>query len=117
MDFPGGSDGKASLYNAGDQGSNPGSGRSAGEGNSNPLQYYCLENPMNRGAWKATVHGVSKSRTRLSNFTCLLAYHSIPNGGLNILAMYMNKMGTNQVAQWLRIHLPVQECNRHGLNP
>ena len=49
--FPGGSDGKASVYNAGDLGSIPGSGRSAGEGNGNPLQYYCLENPMDRGAW------------------------------------------------------------------
>ena len=51
MDFPGGSDGKASVYNAGDLGSIPGSGRSTGEGNGNPLQYYCLENPMDRGAW------------------------------------------------------------------
>jgi len=49
-DFPGGSDGKASVYNAGDPGSMPGSGRSPGEGNGNPLQYYCLENPMDRGA-------------------------------------------------------------------
>ena len=51
LDFPGGSDGKASVYNAGDPGSIPGSGRSPGEGNGNPLQYYCLENPMDRGAW------------------------------------------------------------------
>ena len=50
-DFPGGSDGKASVYNAGDLGSIPGSGRSPGEGNGNPLQYYCLENSMDRGAW------------------------------------------------------------------
>ena len=49
--FPGGSDGKASVYNAGDPGSSPGLGRSPGEGNGNPLQYYCLENPMDRGAW------------------------------------------------------------------
>ena len=49
-DFPGGLDSKASVYNAGDLGSIPGSGRSAGEGNGNPLQYYCLENPMDRGA-------------------------------------------------------------------
>ena len=49
--FPGGSDGKASAYNAGDPGSIPGSGRSPGEGNGNLLQYYCLENPMDRGAW------------------------------------------------------------------
>ena len=50
-DFPGGSDGKASVYNAGDLGSIPGLGRSPGEENGNPLQYYCLENPMDRGAW------------------------------------------------------------------
>ena len=68
---PGGSDGKASVYNAGDPGSIPGLGRSPGEGNGNPLQDYCLENPMNRRAWQATVHGVAKSRTRLSDFTSL----------------------------------------------
>ena len=50
-DFPGGSDGKASVYNAGDPGSVPGLGRSPGEGNGSPFQYYCLENPMDRGAW------------------------------------------------------------------
>ena len=50
MDFPGGSDGKASAYSAGDLGLIPGSGRSSGEGNDNPLQYSCLENPMDRGA-------------------------------------------------------------------
>ena len=53
--------------NARDSDSIPGSGRSPGEGNGNPLQYFCLENSMNRGAWRATVHGVSKSQTRLSN--------------------------------------------------
>ena len=47
----------------------PGSGRSPGEGNGNPLQYFCLENPMDGEAWWATVHEVAKSRTRLSNFT------------------------------------------------
>ena len=49
--FPGGSDGKVSAYNAGNWGSIPGSGRSPGEGNDNPLQYSCLENPMDEGAW------------------------------------------------------------------
>ena len=52
-DFPGGSDGKASVYNAGDPGSIPGLGRSSGEGKGNPLQYACLGNPMDRGAWWA----------------------------------------------------------------
>ena len=62
---------KASGYNVGDLGSIPGSGRSPGEGNGNPLQYSCLENPMDGGAWWAAVHGVAKSQTRLSNFTSL----------------------------------------------
>ena len=52
-----------------DLGSSPGMGRSPGEGNGNPLQYSCLENPMDRGAWRATVHGVTKSQTRLSVHT------------------------------------------------
>ena len=58
-----------SACNAGDPGLIPGLGRSPGEGNGNPLQYACLENPMDRGAWWATVHGVAKSQTRLSDFT------------------------------------------------
>ena len=57
--------------NAGDVGSNPGLGRSPGEGNGNPLQYSCLENPMDGGAWWARVHWVAKSRIRLSDFTFL----------------------------------------------
>ena len=65
--FPGGSDGKEFACNAGDLGSIPGSERSPGEGNGNPLQYSCLENPMDRGAWWATVHGVTESQTRLSS--------------------------------------------------
>ena len=69
--FPGGLDGKASVYNAGDPASIPGLGRSSGEGNGTPLQCSCLENPMDGGAWWATVHGVAKSRTRLSDFTSL----------------------------------------------
>ena len=51
---------KESACNAGDPGSVPGSGRSPGEGNGNPLQYSCLQNPMDRGAWQATVYGVAK---------------------------------------------------------
>ena len=58
---PGGSDSKESACNAGDVGSIPGSGRSREEGNGDPLQCSCLENSMDRGAWRATVHGVSKS--------------------------------------------------------
>ena len=77
MGFPGGSEVKASARNAGDLGSIPGSGRSPGEGNGNPLQYSCLENPMDGGAWWAAVHGVAKCRTRLSDFTFTL----VPTGG------------------------------------
>ena len=65
--FPDGSDGKESACNAEDLGSIPGLGRSPGGGNGNPLQYSCLGNPMDRGAWWAIVHGVEKSPTRLSN--------------------------------------------------
>ena len=78
--FPGGSDGKVFAYNAGDLGSIPGSGRSPGEGNVNPLQYSRLENHIDRGAWQATVHGVAKSQTRLSDFT-----HSLTHSGPLIL--------------------------------
>jgi len=73
--FPGGSDGKESASSRGDQASIPGSGRSPGEGNDNPLQYSYLDNPMDGGAWKATVHGVAKSWTRMSDFTFLSSFH------------------------------------------
>ena len=63
--FPHSSVGKESTCNAGDPGSIPGSARSPGEGNGNPLQYSCLENPMDRGAWQATVHGVTSVRRDL----------------------------------------------------
>ena len=68
--FPGGGSVVKNLpANWGDPGSIPGLGRSSGKGNGNPLQYYCLENPMDRGAWRATVHEVAKSQTRLSDST------------------------------------------------
>ena len=66
MEF-GGSDGEESACNVGDPGSISGSGRSPGEGNGNLLWYSCLENPMDRGSWWATVHGVSKSESGLSD--------------------------------------------------
>ena len=65
--FPGGSDGKESACNAGDVGSIPTLGRSPGEGNGNPPHYSCLDNPMDRGAWWALLHRVTKSRTWLSD--------------------------------------------------
>ena len=63
MGFPSGSDSKESACNAGDPDSIPGLGRFLGEGNGNPFQYSCLQNPMDREAWWATVHGVTKSWT------------------------------------------------------
>ena len=65
--FPDGLDSKEYTCNAGDLGSVPGLGSSPGEGNGNSLQYACLGNPMDRGVWRATVHGVIKSQTRLSD--------------------------------------------------
>ena len=67
MDSPGGSDGKESACSVGDLGLIHELGRSPGEGNGNPLQYSCLENSMDRGAWWAIVHGIAKSWTRLSD--------------------------------------------------
>ena len=92
LDFPGGSDGKASVYNSGDPGSIPGSGRSPGEGNGTPLQYYCLENPMDRGAWQATLCGVAKSQTQLS-------VHSITLNKYFLRAQYVQGtlLGTEEV--------------------
>ena len=69
--FPGCSEDKASACHVGDPGLIPGLGRSPGEGNGNPLQYSCLENPMDKEAWRATVHRVTKSQTQLSKFTLL----------------------------------------------
>ena len=67
MGFFGDSIGKELAYNMGDAASIPGSGRSPGGRHDNPLQFSCLENPMDRGAWWAPVHGVTESQTRLSN--------------------------------------------------
>ena len=67
-DFPCGSDGEESACNAGDPSSVPGSGRASGKRNHNPLRYSCLENPMDRGAWRVTVHRVTKSLTQLSDW-------------------------------------------------
>ena len=61
--FPGGSEGKVPACNAGHLGSIPESGRSPGGANGNSLQYSCLENPMDRGAWQVTVHGITKNQT------------------------------------------------------
>ena len=85
--FPGGSEVKVSARNVGDLGLIHGLGRIPGEGNSDPLQYSCLGNPMDRGAWWAAVHGVTKSRTRLSDFTYLLTY---------LLKIFLQQKQTNK---------------------
>ena len=72
--FQGDSDSKESAYSEGNPGLIPGSERFPGEGNGNPLQYSCLENSMDREAWQATVLGVTKSQTRLSDFTLYKIY-------------------------------------------
>ena len=74
MGAQGGFDGRESACSEGDLGLIPGLGRSPGEGNGKPLQYSCLKNPMDRGAWWATVHGVAKSQTRLSYFSDYILY-------------------------------------------
>ena len=86
----GGSDGKESACSAGDTGSIPGSGRSPGEGSGNPLQGCHLEDPMERGPWQATVHGVAKSQTLLSNFTSLYAWY-----GASLVALVVKNLLAN----------------------
>ena len=85
--FPGGLDGKGSACNAGDLGLIPGLGISPGEGNDNPLQYSCLENPMDRGAWRAIAHGVAES--------AMTEHAHLSTGPL-----YWNKLGA--IPWWLR---------------
>ena len=92
--FPDGSDSKESASNAGHPGSIPGLVRSPGEGNGYPLQYSCLENSMVRGAWWATVHGVTKSWTRLSDLTfslfTIFKIYYVPCIVLSTLYLYLN---------------------------
>ena len=77
--FPGGSDSKESTCSAGDLGSIPGSGRSLGKGNGNPLQYYCLENPTDRGAWWATDRGVCKESDATEQLTLFFLAWGLAN--------------------------------------
>ena len=91
MGFPGGSDGKESAYNVGDPGSILGSGRSPGEGNGYPLQYSCLENPTDRGAWQATFHGGLKEldmTEQLSKNTQLIGTSLVAQRIKNLLATW-----------------------------
>ena len=85
----GGSDGKASVYNVGDLGSIPGLGRFLGEGNGNPLQYSCLENPMDGGAWCRLLSMGLQSRARLSDFTSL-HFTSLQTKLVEVMEIQMN---------------------------
>ena len=104
MHFPGGSDSKESACNAGNLGSIPGLGRSPGEGNGNPLQYSCLENPKDRRAWQATVPGVEKSWTQLSDFTftflcpqiLTITWQSLSNPNQALIPPYVERPALNQ---------------------
>ena len=103
--FPGGSDGKESAYSAGDLGSIPRLGRSPGGGSSDLLQYSCLENSMQGGAWWATVHGVPKSRAWLSDF---LFFFFSPN---------VSRLTKATKRKWklyliLKINLKVKHCSQ-----
>ena len=102
MGFPGGSEVKTSACNVGDLGSIPGSGRSPGEGNGNPLQYSCLENPMDIGAWWATVHGVAKSRTRLSDFTFTF-FHLMQRANLLEKTVLLRNIKGKRRREWQRM--------------
>ena len=89
--------------NAGDLGSIPGSRRSSGGGHSNPLQYSCLENPMDRGAWWATVHGVTKSQTQLKQISMQ-----------HVLSFTQESMG---LPWWLISKESACQCRRLGFDP
>ena len=85
----GGSDGKESARNAGELDLFPGLGRALGGGNGNPLQYSCLGNPMDRGAWWATVHGVAKSQTGLGNYH--FNFHCVEEATFNFSICFISK--------------------------
>ena len=130
LGFPGVSDGKESACSAGDLSSVSGSGTSPGGGHGNPLQYSCLENPMDGGAWRATVSGVAKSQTRLSDW----AKHSVFTGvgiwsnweaGSWLLMirgpLAMVKKGLSQLQSWpwfwVLLPLPCDWCKASHLWP
>ena len=117
-----GSDGKASVCNAGDLGLIPGLGRSPGEGNGSPLQYSCLENPMDGGACLAAVHGVAKSRTRLSDFTFtfMIASSQFMKGikGTNFLSFFFffffSENAFPSILPCEKFHLTSHKVSHHG---
>ena len=102
MTFPGVSDGKESASNAGDLDLIPGLRGSPGEGNGNPFQYFCLENSMDRGAWRATIHGVTKSQT--------LSFREVSLG----LRKYSKKLLFKKIFK-LYLSAPGLPCSTHYL--
>ena len=106
MGFPGESDGKESACNAGDPGWILGSGRSPGEGNSNPLQHSCLGNPMDRGAWRATVHGVTKDSDMTEWLTLSLSYFP-KEGGAASPSVTMASHGMSFFRRWCPAPFPL----------
>ena len=107
LGFPGGSDGKASACSMGDLGSTPGLGRSPGEGNGNPLQYSCLENSMDWGAWWAIVHGVAK-------VTVILGF-IIPGWTYKSVHSLIPSTPPSPIARWFKSRS--KKSNRFGLIP
>ena len=121
-----GSHGKESACNAGDQGSIPGSERSPGEGNGNPLQYSCLWNSMDRGAWWATVHRVAKSQTWLNDYyfqtyqyKCMLHIHMwMDFKSFRVLKRNSTrnmKSESSRKARYVSINQPIRDYKRKGL--
>ena len=112
--FPGGSDYKGSAYNMGDPGLIPGLGRSPGKEHGNPLEYSCLEKSMDRGAWQATVHGVTKSRTRLSDFTFSLTPAcelTLKRADFSKVCITLAKEATSHSVQQVRLNkIQVLKC-------
>ena len=115
MGSPGGSDSKESACNVGDVSSIPGSGRSHGEGNGCPLQYSCLENSMDREAWQATVHGVTKSQTRPEWWISLWEECHILERGMNLSCLCKRRSQKLNLSDWVEEE-EVRELIR-GQNP
>ena len=105
---------KASTCNAGVTGSIPGLRRFPGERNGNPLQYSCMGNPMDRGAWRAIVHGITKNRTQLSDWSCV-QFTSSPYSKF----VYLPKtvILIPGLPWWLSGKEPTCQCRRHRFNP
>ena len=108
--FPGGSEDKASACNARDPGLIPGLERSPGDGNGNPLQYSCLENLMDRGAWRATAHGVTESQTQLKQLSTTF-YKTVNTGDLLSFPLCCNQCEHRDYYKLCQPHTPKSVLN------